>query len=389
MRSIAIGFTVLAACATASATGTPQVSPVSSTALVVTYADGRTSANAIGPAPRSFWTPAFPRVADWQPPAGGEKASALQVAFVLVGDDARVEISLLYGQPHSSETSVARTVVRRDQRVEIPELTKFGVQPITLSLTTIEPVKVEPPKVTIDFPGLEVSDVAVVPDAVPRYRVTVRNATSTAARAFSVATFADGRPALSGIQRGHDGTAVVLPGETYAFDIRSAGGRPGAQGTVAPLPFNLIRISNALWKDGSSSGSPKWGAEELAADLGERLQLEHVVAAVTQAMSDAARDEAGAARSLRAAIEALPAVPDDATIKDAIGRQPKLATLPPPEITSMCKITFQKVKTAILDDMQAFERTPPPAGTSVNRIRNWLKDLSGRYNAWLNQLSPH
>jgi hypothetical protein len=204
---------------------------------------------------------------------------------------------------------------------------------------------------------------------------------------FSVDTFYLKRLILEGRQAGHDGSLVIPSGGVYAFEIHNgeANLTRGGSAAVMPTPFDVIKIANVLWEDGSFNGDRQWAAREKAGDIGERLQVARAVRALTQASTDAVLDGAGALRNLRASIETLPIGEDASTIEELRVGAPILKSLPTSDINSMLRISEQKIKTSVLDDLTAFET--PRAPQSPADVQGWLKKMSDRYGAWLERLS--
>jgi hypothetical protein len=101
-------------------------------ALVETWPDGRINYELTSPRRASMWTPRFPRIDGYQLPEGAKPVYAVQFARVLVGRDIRVEVSVLLGSAQPPGVPVATVLLSPGSRVTVHELTKFGVQPVTL-----------------------------------------------------------------------------------------------------------------------------------------------------------------------------------------------------------------------------------------------------------------
>ena len=86
--------------------------PPSTIALVETYSDGRVVYELTSAKPAWTWTPAFPRIKDWQPPPGSLPVTALKFDRVLVGRDIKVDVSVLMGRVHEEKASVTSVLVR-------------------------------------------------------------------------------------------------------------------------------------------------------------------------------------------------------------------------------------------------------------------------------------
>ena len=145
----------------------PEAVPAT-VALVETWSDGRVNYELTGPRRASMWTPRFPRVAGYQQPEGAKPVYAVQVARVLVGQDIKVEISVLLGSAEPPGVPVATVLVSPGSRVVVDQLTRFGVQPLTLSMVDVAPMTPFVPTVISVSPDIEIADVEVHERAVPR-----------------------------------------------------------------------------------------------------------------------------------------------------------------------------------------------------------------------------
>src|SRR6185503_19597838 len=123
----------------AQAPGSEQPVVPATVALVETWPDGRINYELTSPRRASMWTPRFPRVDGYVLPEGAQPVFAVQFARVLVGRDIRVEVSVLLGSATPPGVPVATVLVSPGSRVVVEELTKFGVQPVTLSMVNVAP----------------------------------------------------------------------------------------------------------------------------------------------------------------------------------------------------------------------------------------------------------
>ena len=175
-----------------------RVDPV---VLIVAFADGRAVHHVVTNSRGSSWTPLFPRLPGAQPAGEPLPITALKHTHVLRGDGAvSVAVSVLRGSAREREDAIAAVDVRPGERVTIDALRNVGVAPLVLSLTALTPTMLDVPAVLNRTAGLEVTDVQVVAEPGPGYRLTVRNLSVHPAIAFRVLTYRGDRLALSGLQ---------------------------------------------------------------------------------------------------------------------------------------------------------------------------------------------
>jgi len=171
---IVLTSVALPAAGAGQAPAAPDAAPAT-VALVETWADGRVNYELTGPRRASMWTPRFPLVAGYQLPEGARPVYAVLVARVLVGQDIKVEISVLLGSTEQPGVPVATVLVSPGSRVVVEQLTRFGVQPLTLSMVDVAPMTPFVPTVISVSPDIEIADVEVRSTPYPGYRITLRN----------------------------------------------------------------------------------------------------------------------------------------------------------------------------------------------------------------------
>src|SRR5438093_8477898 len=110
-------------------------------ALVESLPDGRTIYELTSTHRGSMWTPFFPRVDGYKLPEGATPVYAVQFGRVFVDRTIHVDISVLLGSAQPPGVPIASVVVSPGSpRVVIDALTKFGVQPVTLSMVDVVPM---------------------------------------------------------------------------------------------------------------------------------------------------------------------------------------------------------------------------------------------------------
>ena len=174
-----------------------------------------------------MWTPRFPRVAGYQPPEGVKPVYAVQLTRELVGQDIRVDVSVLLGSAEPPAVPVATVLVSPGSRVVVDQLTRFGVQPLTLSMADVAPMTPFVPTVISVSPDIEIADVEVHDAPYPGYRITLRNRGDKAVSNVHVESYRGDEKAMSTLKRTDDGIPLMPPGATYTFtmNLTTGGGR--------------------------------------------------------------------------------------------------------------------------------------------------------------------
>jgi hypothetical protein len=350
----------------------PQVASSSSPiALVEAWADGRVNYEIVSPRRASMWTPNFPRIEGYRLPADAKPVYAVQFIRILVGQDIKVDVSVLLGTAQQPGVPVASVVIAPGSHVVVDGLAKFGVQPVTLSSVSVARMTPYVPTVTSVSSRVEIADIEPFDSPYPGYRLTLRNLGSKAISNVHVQSYRGDAKALSAIRRSDDGRALMPPGESYVFDMNLTSGSANGStvpGTWTPLPLDRIEIDAVRWDDGSYDGTPPYPQIDrvIEGESGQRFQLRRIVDILTRTLAEQTSGEA-MLKSVRRQIDALPdAEPDQ--LAEA-GR------------------AMRGMKQAARDEIARFERShsiEPPSSAVVE----WMKSVLARYQAELTRLSP-
>lgn len=340
-------------------------------ALVETWPDGRTNYELTSPRRASMWTPGFARVDGYTLPGGTMPVYAVQFVRVLVGREIKVDVSVLLGSAQQPGVPVASVVISPGSQVVVDALTKFGVQPVTLSMVAVAPMTPYLPTMVSVSRQIEVASVELLNAPYPGYRVTLRNLGSKGASNVHVQSYRGGEKALSALKRADDGRPMMQPGASYTFDMSlTSGGANGfaTPGTWTPRPIDVIEFDSVRWDDGTYDGNPPFPHVDaiVESDSGRRLQLRRIVDALrhTLAEPDSGRELLTSARDR---IDAL---------ADAEADQLDAAQL-----------AMRSTKAVIRADIERFERSQSTQPSSTAALA-WLTSMLRRYEAWLTRLSP-
>ena len=324
-----------------------------------------------GPRRASMWTPRFPRVAGYQLPDGAKPVYAVLIARALVGQDIKVEVSVLLGSAEPPGVPVATVLVSPGSRVVVDQLTRFGVEPLTLSMADVAPMTPFVPTVISVSPDIEIAGVDVHDAPYPGYRITLRNLGDKAASNVHVESYYGDGKAMSTLKRTDDGRPLMQPGATYTFTMNlTAGGATDvtAHGALTPRPIDVIEIDSVRWADGTHHGTPQFPqmGPLVESRAGRKLQLRRIVDALRQTLAET-----------RSGLDLL------AAATNRIGALPDAE----PDQLEAAKAAMQTTRAAALADLArlAHDHAPPAdASAVVDRLRAML----ARYEEWLTRLSP-
>jgi len=283
----------------------------STVALVETWPNGRTQYELTSPRIASMWTAAFPRVAGYTLPEGSKPVYAVQFVRRLVGRDINVDISVLIGAAERRPLPVASVVVTPGSHVVVDALTRFGVQPVTLSMVDMVPTTLYRPTVVSVSTQIEVAAVELLAAPYPGYRITLHNLGTKAVANVHLQSYRLQEKAISALKRTDEGRVLMRPGDSFAFDLHLTS--EGVSNATAPgawtiRPLDLIEFDSVRWDDGTYDGASPYSHVDpvVESESGRRLQLRRVVDTL-----QAVLDESSARMDLlRSACERIEALPD-------------------------------------------------------------------------------
>jgi len=121
-----------------------------------------------------MWTAAFPRIAGAETSRNGLPLSTLDIKHVVEGSAVLVTVALCYGGPGQNCVTVGTVRLADDQPVRVDGLRSYGVEPVTLSLVTLEPSTAYAPDV-MSVSGQLTARAEALGANVSAYRVVVTN----------------------------------------------------------------------------------------------------------------------------------------------------------------------------------------------------------------------
>ena len=369
VATLLVATSAVAVLGSASQQATTTEPPRATVALVEAWPDGRVNYELTSTRRAVMWTPQFPRLRGYTPPEGTPPVYAVQFARALVGGEIKVDVSVLLGSATPPGVAVTTVTISRGSHVVVNALTKFGVQPVTLSMVDVGTLVPFLPTVVSVSPQVEIASVELLTAPYPGYRITLRNLGSKGVSNVHLQSYRGQDKALSALKRTDDGRPMMEPGGSYTFDMNLTSGRGDvntASGTWTPQPIDVIEFDSVRWDDGTSDGASPFPQIEpiVESDAGRRLQLRRIVDALraTIAEQDPGVDLLAAAKL----------------------RLESLADAEPDQL-QLAKSAMRSTKAIVSADIVRFERQRTTPGPDV---RQWLTALLARYETWLARQSP-
>ena len=302
-----------------------------------------------------FWASGFPRLKDWKLPSTGDPVQAMDFRARLVGDKAELTISLFTGKRFGAnvETVVSITITE-GQTMEVPELKKYGFEPVMVKMLSTPTSVADVPLVNNPAPQLRTT-VANIVATLPTFNIKFLNGSPKDIMAFEWHTETGGRPLLSSIAQGRYGNVLIEANGSYEMNI-PASKRETDLGSV------IMVIGAVIYRDGTIEGSPKSAASFLAFTEGRKKAVEEITALLEKAVEK----KAGRAdlASLISRVDSL-----DDSLPKANGRP-----------TSAAGIAFAAVVTEAVGFLRRADKDF--AGKSDDDLASALADLTRFYAEW-------
>ena len=245
--------------------------------LSIEYADGRVST---GPVRRSggMWTATFPRIAGADTSRNGLPLTTLDVKHVIDGSTVVVTVTLYYGGPGQNGVTVAEVRLPQNEPVRVEGLRRYGVEPIALSLVTLEPSTAYAPDV-ISVSGQLSARAEALGGNVSAYRVVVTNRSTQPLMWLQFKAYRANRLAILGRPKGKRNLPLIQPNADYTFEItNNTAGLEAADGSETWQPLDRIELTSMMWQDGMVEGDAATAAEQHRIDLMRAAQIESLLA---------------------------------------------------------------------------------------------------------------
>jgi hypothetical protein len=330
--------------------------------LTVTYSDGRVVPRILTPRGAS-WSPFFPHRTD-APMRDGLAVTGLKVEHRIEADAVVVTVSLAYGQPAQSTVQVTTIRLHDRESISVPELTNFGVDPITIALDLAPPAAVVIPTVNSVSPMVDV-EVDLASQDQPLYTVTFHNRSTTAISAIAYRAYRGETPRLSGTRKANRGLQVLEPGGRLQFTTQAAS-NGAAQG------FDRFEVTAVFWADGTVEGDATLKSNQQSLALGEANQLRRVIALLREHKAGSVAEVVAAAEKLRVKVSS-----DEVTALGASGHEINI---------SYFESGQSYVRTAVLDDLKAYVQSR--SGNASAPAGAWIQEAAPRYSSWLGRIAP-
>jgi hypothetical protein len=300
-----------------------------------------------------MWTPRFPRIPGAEPAKGGRTVERLNIFYIADGQDLIVTVSLGYsGKGLADPVRVDTVRVTPAASVLVDKLRGYGVEPVTLSITSLAPPILPQLDVTCVSGLLEVR-VDAISGKSPSHRVTIVNRSPRTLHMLDWGMYRGATEVVSGRRKGRRNEHLLEPGETDTFVVAPSAGASGPSVGPSPVWFTWDRlvILAVRWDDGLTEGDATGVEHERQVDTDRAAEI-------TDLLQRFHGEPVHSATDFRHALRSLPPVL-------AGGRQ--------------------HVREAVAADIDAFEAEHQTA--EIHAFDRWFAAWTSSYREWLRRIS--
>lgn len=330
------------------------------------------------------WFARFRKLPGW--PADEElPVYAVDIRPMLVGDVVRVSVTLFLGKRHEEEKEIAVYTLRRDEKISVNELARFGVEPFEIVLRSVTPPMANIPRVISKARSIELVSIEPNLSTLASFKLALRNLSSKNASALFVRVMRGAETRISHMPHRKDGQPLILAGDVHQILERAeivVAERPGGYEPSYP-EGQTIEISTAVFEDGSFEGDVDDAAQFRAFVKGRKLQLTQVLDILQVALNDESKPSAVLA-SLRRSGSSLGLKADVNSLRELATEFANSPLKPKRDLKSAVEVAMNGVRRDLLDAIEQFMMKNP--NPDFKDLRAWLVETKRLHETWLARL---
>lgn len=344
--------------------------------LEVTRADGCVASPISPKSKRGSVLYALPRPAKVQPDSSGQPiTSKVFVWAIQENEQWRVRVSIGTGEFFDAgDHQVGDFKLNVNQRTTVPEVRKFGLNPLRVGVMKIVRQPVGKPRFVnlTQSVALESLETRNLPDP---FKLTLKNNSVQDLIAIQYNTFTS-RGFLElkwfspGLLR-----PLVKTSESYKLEVKSEDNSCGNEEGYSPNQLNRIELVTAVFADGSYEGQPALAALIKGAALGNRKNLERVVATIGH-ITDAAE----LAQQLEYLQQGMNEETDPYLVQTLLGMFPTLPPNAPDVLNNYIRSGMHEVKANLIADAKHLQMLSKRATPEASK--RWVDKTKAKYERW-------
>ncbi len=326
----------------------------------------------------------FTRIESWKPASG--EAPVDSIGFKIEREAGILVAHLSVKLENEKEVFIATYRLKEDETIRTEELTKFGVEPLTLKVIRAKPPIKDPlapimPKVENRTKAIEVASFAQSQFSADSFQLSLRNVSNKTIIALDLfMPSADGNGGAGQRSQGVPGHPVMVAGGTsvYHFGV-SHGGRMTDAGYVPDLVAQqTLIIRTVVFDDGSYEGLVQPAAEIEAQRRGLEIQRRKVLRLLQETTEPADANAHITAGELKEQAYALGKTADTSVSLEVMALFPSLDEKAKALVSDSIGDGLRDGKLEFLHYLDDFEQLQKQPGEHIS-FANWVKETTAKY----------
>jgi hypothetical protein len=313
--------------------------------------------------------------------------TTFMVRHQMEGDAVRIKVFAWTDKFHEQEILIGDFLLREGEKATVAEMTRFGYEPMELTIVKVKPAPVLLPSVESKLPSVEVVSVEAEQTNFPSYKVTLRNLSYKDIAFLEIQTFRAGRLTTTHWPRGEQDRPLVKAGETFEDRViaDSAGGVKQGDGYTPSSPQS-IEVVTAVFSDKSYEGSRQSASQFVAGQRARKIQITRALTLLQAAAEARAAGERAALESLNREVSALDRNAQQDTIDEILAEFPGLPLPQAHEpLKAFIELGLNQVRKELLKDISEYAQMLDHGSVS-KPYSVWVANLRQKYEAWLSRL---
>ncbi len=326
-----------------------------------------------------FWSPLFPRLESWQPPAGSTPVRAVKVASSIKEGVIQISVSVLVGARYlDREDLVATYRAREGETVTVKELTPFGVRPFEIKVVKVLPSSALLPSVTNKTNSIVVANIEPGKTPFPSFNLSVQNISNKSVRSLMMNTLTTNGGRLSFMPHNQDDTPLIESGAIYQIKSGHVGGGKMTTGGLLPNAPQTFVILTALFMDGTYEGDVEPAAEMKAILFGRKIQIKSVLALLNNTLEASDLKAETFIEDFKTQIATLDENLNQPALDELLAEFPTLNQKSRNEFRGSVSFGLHSTKNDLLKDLKTFEQAHAPR-PSIKDFQTWLAETRESY----------
>jgi hypothetical protein len=344
--------------------------------------DGCLFAPIAGPANRGSLLYALRRPGNYLPDSSGRPIlSKIAVHAEQTGELWSVKVAIGAGEFYDAgDQQIAAFTLRTNERADVGEAARFGLGPFRVGVVKVLSQDASKPRITFKTQSISVEKLEV--NALPEpYHLFLKNNSDKDVLAIQYNTYKDQQFLHLNWLELPQPRPLIKAGDVYRFEVLSQDRTCADPDGYRPVQSNRIEIATVVFVDGSYEGDAGLAALVRGNALGNKKDLERVVATLSNLGADGTPGPELLIFHLKYLSEELDEVADPALVDALQNGLPPMGQNSVTALTNFIRSGQHEIKTSLLRDAQQLEamnKTQKPEA-----VREWCAHTIEKYKQWL------